>query len=1168
LFNESGIKPNAFLIVYIVVILMTRKNISLVLFVIIFCTPFMRRGIAGNVTVCDGEPSAYTRVFASSSVLSTGNWFKIAVGESGMCRVSYSMLQSMGAEMAQVNPSTIRVFGNGGGMLPENNDVYRHDDLVENAVYIVGGDDGSFDVTDYILFYATGPIIWKFNTTENLWEHQPNVYTDSSYYFISIGSNIPGKRVEVVPFSAGGHNTEVTSYDYRGYHDRDVTNLIKSGRSWYGEAFDIIDNHDFNFQVPEIEIGSSVVIRTATAARSTASSYFTCTAGNAAWQINHTPISTYYNSPYASGAVSYHDFEASGPVSLHMQYNKSTSTSIGWLDCIDLKVRSKLVFKGGQLDFRDLQSVGIDRISKFTLRNAAGKAAVWDVTRPFEPRLIETGTSGNDLVFTLPTDTLQEFIAFDVTEFLVPRFAGKVQNQNLHSYNDIDMVIIAPPVFMDQAVRLANFHASQDDLNTIVVTPEAIYNEFSSGAPDAIAIRDFMKMLYDRGEINDKLRYLLLFGDGSYDNKNRLPENTNLIPTWQTPESFDPVRSGVSDDCFGLLGDAEGSSNFDNVDIGIGRLPVKSPEEAVAIVDKILTYTEKSTDVMGDWRNIIAFVADDEDGNEHMIQADNMAGYLAENFGNFNIDKVYLDAYIQQTSSAGARYPDVNKAITQRVEKGCLILNYTGHGGETGWAHEQVLEVQDIEGWSNFQNMPVFVTATCEFSRFDDPGRTSAGEFVLLNPHGGGISLFTTTRPTYGSPNFELNKSLYEYAFETAADHRPMMGDIMREAKRESGSNENGRKFILLGDPAVAIAFPELSIKTISVNGQAIGHGPDTLKAYAEVTVKGKITDQSGLHVITDFNGIVYPAVYDKVEEQTTLGNDGGTPFSFSLQKSILYRGKVQADTGYFTFSFIVPKDIAYRYDYGKLSYYATDGIRDASGSYTNLIVGGSAEDAQSDIEGPAISLFMNDENFTDGGITDENPWLIAKVSDLSGINTIGSGIGHDITAVLDGKTDAPYILNDFYESDVNTFRSGVIHFPLSQLDPGEHSIDVKVWDIYNNSGEATIHFTVHNSSEVVLENPRNYPNPFREFTDIIFEHNQQGSRLDVNTDIYSYTGEWICTLKQSAVEQGVSSTPLRWDGRLAHGGYASSGIYFYRITATNDAGQASVCNGKLVLAR
>jgi hypothetical protein len=720
---------------------------------------------------------------------------------------------------------------------------------------------------------------------------------------------------------------------------------------------------------------------------------------------------------------------------------------------------------------------------------------------------------------------------------------------------------------MEQAVRLATMHNQDDDLSTAIVTPEAIYNEFSSGSQDVSAIRDFMKMFYDRNTSSGKLPYLLLFGDGSYDYKDFHKENTNFVLTFQSPESFDPVHSYTYDDYFGFLDDSEGTGSFDMVDIGIGRLPVKTAEEAKSLVDKIFIYAGQGSSVQGDWRNMITFVADDEDDNEHMSQADQLANFINAGNQQFNIDKIYLDSYQQSATPSGNRYPDVNKAITQRIEKGTLIMNYTGHGGETGWAHEEVLQLSDINSWDNREKMAVFVTATCEFSRYDDPVRTSAGEQVLLNPLGGGIALFTTSRPTFGTPNMAINQSFYKYALPVPGASHPLMGDIIRDAKRESGSDENGRKFVLLGDPALRIVTPQLKVITTQINNKLIDSEPDTLSALSKITISGIIAN-SGDEKLTSFNGTLTVSVFDKPTEITTLANDGGTPFTFSLQKNLLYKGHVEVTDGGFTFSFIVPRDISYKYGLGKISYYAQNGEEDAAGSYENIVIGGDGENAQTDNAGPEIGLYMNDFYFVNGGTTDENPALLALVSDKSGINTAGTGIGHDMVAVLDENYDAPYILNDYYESDVNTYESGRVLFPFVGLSEGAHTLLVKAWDVYNNSSESALDFVVVTSGSFIMENVMNFPNPFSDYTDITFSHNQQGKLLATTVTIFSITGKPVVTLYQEGQDFGSRSLPVRWDGRTSTGNLAACGVYIYKITSVTSDGLSAIKSGKLIYTR
>ncbi len=1106
-----------------------------------------------------------TAAYAANSALSQGNWYKLAVTQTGIYRIGYSDLVAMGISPAALNPAKIGIFGRGSTMLPEPNAKPRVDDLPENAIEVTGQDDGSFDQGDEILFYAQGPVTWQFNGSHQVWEHTTHLYADSICYFLTTDRG-SGKRISVKESPTLTETDNVNSYDYYTSFEENNFNLIKSGRQWFAQTFDVITDRTYSFEVPALASGGEFAIRSVTAAKSNNASSFVFTVSSQSWTASHAPVSTYSDSPVATGATVYKSLQGvSLPLKINVKYNKTSSSAAGYLDLLDVNARCDLRFTGGQLDFRDSRSMGTGHIAKYRLFDAAGKVRLWDVTDPAKTASVNITSEGKDLVFKLSSDTLRQLVAFDETKLLKPGFVQKIQNQNLHASAGADMIIIAPKVFMQQAIRLATFHANASDLDVLVLDPETIYNEFSSGTIDITAIRDFLKMLYDKSPAVKMPRYLLLFGDASYDYKHVIPDNTNIIPSWQSPESFSPISSLVSDDYYGMLDDNEGGSYADVIDIGIGRLPVNTAVEAEQAVDKIIHYSVPSAETSGDWRNVITFVADDEDYNDHISQAEQMALSIEDNYKEINLDKIYLDAYVQEATPGGNRYPDVNKAISQRIEKGSLIFNYTGHGGETGLAHEEVLTVNDINNWSNLNYLPVFVTATCEFSRFDDPLRRSAGEDVLINPKGGGIALFTTTRPTYGNPNFELNKKFYEYALSKNDGRRLRMGDIIMNSKRDKGSNENGRKYVLLGDPALQISFPSLSVVTTSINGHTPGSSPDTLKAYMEVNIEGIIADNQG-NLVTDFNGTLFPSVFDKSTVLKTLANDGGSTYSFSLRKNLLYKGKVIIESGHFSFTFIVPKDIAYSYDFGKISYYATTGKRDASGAYTNVVVGGSSEAAVSDNEGPGIRLYMNTLSFRDGGITDQNPRLYAIVSDTNGINTIGNGIGHDITAVLDGNTAEPYILNDFYQSDINTYKSGYIWFPFSMLAPGKHTLTVKVWDIFNNSSDAEIHFVVFASGELVISNTHNYPNPFIDYTDIIFEHNQQNTEFATRAEIYSLSGQLIRVIEQTSTPNGSVSTPIRWDGRGEQGGKMPAGLYVYNLIVRTAAGQYARTSGKMIL--
>lgn len=1149
-------------------------------FAVLSLLPFRVNSSTGNVEKISGfsvsiSPAPYRdqevkdlkHTYAGHSVLASGVWFKLAFTATGVCKLSYDDLVSIGMDPGSVDPRNIRIYGNGGGMLPESNLVTRYDDLVENAITVRGESDGSFDAGDCVLFYVAPQTKWNYNAQHGAWEHVTNIYSDTAFYFLTAGA-AAGKRIGEEYSTQLDETVRVNTFDDYLLHETDHVNLIGSGRLWFGEIFDLTTQYSFDFNFPGIAEGSELTFNVQAAARSTSSSSFSFSAAGNSWPASASPVSTYYNSAYASQVNSFKNVPATtDQVTFAIAYNKPVSSAKAWLDFVEVNATRVLDFPGGQLAFRKAQASGTGNVAQYQLGNVSKAVSVWDVTNPVNVRNVHALLTGTVMEFRLAADTIREFVAFDGNAFIHPVSYKQIPNQDLHAMQSPGLVIISPPVFMEQAVRLARHHESSDDLSVSIVTPETIYNEFSSGSPDVSAIRDFMKMFYDRNQSSGTVPYLLLFGDGSYDFKDFHKENTNYVLTFQSPESYDPVHSYTYDDYFGFLDDAEGCGAFDMVDAGIGRLPVKSLAEATSAVDKIIHYSMQGGTVQGDWRNVITFVADDEEDNEHMLQADQLASYIGHNYANYNIDKIYLDSYQQSATPSGNRYPDVNVAITQRIEKGTLIINYTGHGGETGWAHEEVLQISDINSWHNYDKMPVFVTATCEFSRYDDPERTSAGEQVFLNPLGGGIALFTTSRPTFGTPNLAINKSIYKYALQSQPAATLRMGDIIREAKREGGSDENGRKFVLLGDPALRIANPELKVVTTQINGKAISEVPDTISALSAVTVSGIITDAYNVKA-TDFNGVLTSSVFDKATEVTTLANDGGTPFTFSLQKNLLYKGHVEVHDGEFSFTFIVPRDISYRYGYGKISYYARSDDKDAAGCYANLVVGGDGEDAQTDDEGPAIRLYMNDRYFVRGGTTDENPLLLAYISDESGINTVGTGIGHDLIAILDDDYDNPYVLNDYYESEVNTYKSGMAQFPFVGLSEGLHTLTVRAWDVYNNSSEGQTEFVVASSDNFIMENAVNFPNPFSNYTDITFSHNQQGKMLSSTVTIFTLTGVPVVTLHQQGQDFGSRAVPVRWDGRTSSGNLAACGVYVYQIVSVTSDGLSAKTSGKLIYTR
>lgn len=1134
--------------------------------------------------------------FVNESVLIKGDWYKIGVMGDGIYKLTYTALKDMGIDIDNIEPDAINIFGNSFGMLPEVNNIYRPDDLIKNAIHIEGDGDGVFNSSDYILFYAKGPDKWVQNG--NYFEHQRNTYSDTSYYFIQIDTSAASpKRITNAQLSVSAPTHSVISFnDFKVIQD-DKYNLMKSGREWLGDHFDVVTDYSYAFNFPNMDLSSSCRLRAALAAKTpgSASSSFTINIPEASLNSTLT-ISGVGSGPYPyhavygnGGTMTYNLNSTSSTININLTFNKFSASCEAWTDFLEMNARRNLIYSGSNIIFRDVLSVGAGNVAQYTISNAAANLIFWEVTDAGNVALVNGNLSGSNYTFTADADTLRTFAVFDLDDAVSPIYFGRVANQNLHGLGYADILLVTHPDYLTQATELANFHQAEG-LSVNLVTTNEIYNEFSSGMKDAAAIRMFFKMFYDRAAGDTALmpKYAILFGDGSYDNKYRLPGNTAFVPTYQSISygQLYIISSFVSDDFYGMLDDTEGMAAGNLMDIAVGRINVRNNSEAEAVLKKIKDYSTEvapplnagccdgSTSVtMGDWRNWLTFVADDEDGNSYINSAEKFYDSINQNYPEYLIKKIYLDAYLQTSTPGGKRYYEAENDLRNKVQAGTLFVNYIGHGGEVGWAHERILDLATINNWTNSPLLPVFMTATCEFSRYDDPSRTSAGEYLLTNPDGGAIALMTTTRVVISGPNETLNTYFIEFFLDRAANNqRQRIGDFYLDSKNKMsafspGNAGNTRNFTLLGDPAVQFKIPFHNIITDSLNGVSISAAPDTIKALSVITIKGHVQDEAG-NLLPGFNGIIYPVVFDKPQSVTSLANDpGSSPKTFEVIKNVIYKGKATVTNGQFQFTFVVPKDIAFSYGSGMLSYYAQNGVVDANGYSKSIIVGGANTNAPVDNTGPEMDIYMNDENFVDGGITNTNPYLIVKVNDLNGMNTVGNGIGHDLTAILDGNTSNTINLNEYYEADLDTYQSGRIKYQLTNLEPGKHTLKVKVWDVYNNSSEKEIEFTVQDEQEMALEHVLNYPNPFTTNTVFMFEHNQTCQLMDVKITIMTITGKIVKTILQTVNTEGFKADPIPWDGLDEFGDKLAIGTYIYKLEVKANEQKAELFE-KLVILR
>jgi hypothetical protein len=1092
-----------------------------------------------------------------TSVLADGDIYKIAVSETGVYKLTYDFLKNqLGiSNLDNINPQNIKISGDGGGMLAEANAEFRYSDLPENAIFVAGEADGQFNSGDYILFYGESPNKWYYSVTHKTNMKSKNIYANQNHYFIKISSE-NGKRIETQN-SLNNVTYSTSTYDYYAHHEEDLVNLLDkdlyrhgSGKVWYGETFKFTRSQTFDFNIPNIVTNEPARLFTYLASRDVSGSNSfniklgtqtigTTTLGQASTDVQHAvarnSIDTFIiNNP---------------PSNFSVQLNfQASANAEGWLNFISVNAKRNLVFYNGQMNFRSRESLNYPS-TEFVLSNTAN-LTIWDVTNTTDVKEQLGNTSGGTLRFGTISDELKEFIAFDGSTFLTAEVIAKIDNQNLHGLTTPNLVIVYHPDFKNAAEKLAAHRRSYSNITVEAVSVYQIYNEFSSGSMDVTAIRDFMKYLYDNGD----LKHLLLFGDASFDFRNisQIANPQMFVPTYETNESLNPITAFPMDDYFGLLDITEGSNPhiLGTSDIGIGRFPVKTAFEAEQVVQKVINY-ETNPATHGDWKTRVTFMADDEDGNAHARDANTIADRVRANFPVYNVDKIFIDAYRQEILPAGERYPNAENAIYTKVFKGNLVMCYLGHGDSKGLAQERIIDLTKISNWTNSDKLPLFITATCSFGPYDDHQEVSIGEELFLKPDGGAIAMFTTTRLVYASSNKALTQSVFDNILPALNGVQKPLGEILRNAKNACvNCTENSRKFTLFGDPSMYLKYPEHHIVTNSINAKPAVQ-KDTIQALQEVTIKGQIQDVNG-NLLSNYNGTIYPTVFDKIKTKSGLGNDPRSRpvLSFDVQNNILFSGRASVTNGLFNFKFIVPKDIDYQYGYGKISYYADNGLNDeAWGYYDTLYIGGTYADAVADDAAPQVEVFMNDENFVFGGMTDENPVIYVKLSDDSGINTSSTGIGHGINAVLDENTQQSYSLNDFYESKLDDYKEGIVKYPLSEMTEGRHQITVKAWDVANNSGTGYTEFIVAANAEAALDHVLNYPNPFTTHTEFQFEHNLPNQPLQVQIQIFTVSGKLVKTIQEEVIAEGYRVTGIEWDGLDDFGNTIGRGVYVYKVS-------------------
>ncbi|WP_233266089.1 type IX secretion system sortase PorU [Myroides fluvii] len=1104
------------------------------------------------------------RNFISNTVLKQGSWFKFGVTKTGIYKLDRSFLNQLGVPQT-IDPRTIQIYGTGGKMLPLLNQANYPTDLQENSIYVHGEAKGTFNAEDYILFYAVGVDQWNEESLT-----YKNLYVDEGVYFLTYGQQ-QGLRISNFVEPSASEVTTITTFDGRVFHEQELVNIGKLGRKWFGEEFGIVNNRSFSLELLHLKASEPVTFGVNTASSSYGNTSFSYSINNRfVGAVSFFPIRSATTKGYESFFEKEEYFNTPA-VEVTLTYqNGGVPNSKGYLDYIEFLYTGNLIGGSKQYRFSNKNARTTTGIIRWSLSNTNQVHRIWNVA---DVSAISTLAVGNQSQFSFKTHGGAEQL-FQVeipTDYYAPTLLlnNRVRNQDLkgtvQAQGLVDYLIITNEAFASAAQQLAQFHRQNNSLNPLVVTVEQIYNEFSSGQQDGVAIRNFVRYVYENmQQKGGALKYLNLFGTGSYDYKQRIEQNANIVPlhygmsklkkAQNSNSNFSMYTTFMSDDFYGLLDEGEGDmyNLVFGIDVTVGRMLAKNAEEANQAVQKIIAYHGEQA--RGRWKNNLVAMADDVDkSSDYVLQeeTDTIVTRILSHNPFFNAKKIYLDAYVQETSAGGNRYPQARLDFLDAIEKGALFVNYLGHGGEDGLAQERVFTLEDARKLTNENKYPVFSIITCEFSRFDDPNYTSGGEVLFNNSKGGAIALIGTTREIGIDIGRLLNRTFTDLFFENATTYT--MADALRHTKN-TYTNRDKNVVSYIGDPALKIALPHLKVVLSQVNDEEVTQTVNNpVKALDYVKMKGEIQDESN-QLIQSFTGNLAVEIYDKYLDKKTLGNDNvinnGVPWVMDYQTlgEVVFRGNASVKKGAFSFDFIMPKDIRLNEGKGKVSFYSSNQQIEYTGNNDDLVIGGLNENAPTDITPPIARLYLDNESFVSGGATSNNPVFLAFVEDESGINT-ASGIGHDIVIVVDDKDDQAVVLNDYYETELDNFRKGKVTYQLNELEPGMHTIQFKVWDVYNNLSTTEIQFLVKQDEALKIEKVLNYPNPFVNYTEFWFTHNRPLEPLDVQVQIMTITGRIVKTMNQQITTEGNLSREIQWDGRDDFGDRIGKGVYIYRLT-------------------
>ena len=1116
--------------------------------------------------------SAVAQVNNYHSVLSEHTWHRLSVTQEGVYRLDYGTLQAMGIDMDQLNPDQIRVFGNPSGKLPEKNSEIRPDDLTEMAIVVEGAEDGSFDEGDKVLFYGQEPTRWKLvDQNGKTYQRERNYYSDTTFYYLCVDSGVDGLRVgEKSSLPVEDATTVISEFPDWVWHEEELFSPYFIGQNWFGEVISGDETLSIPFVFPNLVKEKNL--------RVVGTVYGRVSSGTMSYNIwvddNHVvdnkTIDYYKQHKYANPSVFEKQIVLDGDTALfEMSFVPNPKASL-YLDYVEIYGWRHLKCVGGVFPFRLMPSqFGNDKTAVW-VQNTNADYRLWEVTDPMSP-VMQTGVlSGGNMVFATNEKTEKRYVMFKSSAAMDVISWKAIPNQNLHGIALADNLILTSPIFLEQAQELADYHTELDGLTSVVVDVNEIYNEFSTGTPDPTGIRDFVRMVYRRS--SGRLKYLTLFGRASADFRNIMGYGQNFVPCYETFADPHHELSFCADDYYALMDNNEGSNCEGKVDIGVGRISVSTVEEAETVLRKIRHFNDLIAS-HGEWKNDVIFCADDETLS-YVENTETLYRMLDTICPSLTAKKVYCGAYPVVNTSNGVEIPGANRDLMDAFDKGALAMLYTGHGGVRGLTGDNVFTNADIAALNNYDKMPFVYTATCEFTKYDNPLLVSSGELMMLNPNGGCVALFTACRPTYGNHNILHSKALVKVLTQRDEDGLPLrFGDIVRMTKCNPDNYSSNPmvnlniRFVFMGDPVLRFPLPHEEVEVRTINGAAIGSSDDLqLHAMSMVTVEGVVKKIDGT-VDNGFNGTLWARFFDKKAKVKVKFNSASPRYVY-YHKDVLYRGKVSVNNGRFSLSFQVPKDIDQEGGVPRFTFYAYDSINnvDAMGKYDNLSLGGVDPSAVADDEGPMIHFYWNSPEFVDGQSVERQGVLCADLYDAQGIYHYGYSLGRDIVLNSNLMGYNSMVLNDNFEPALNDYRRGRVTLPISDLMPGTYDFNLKVWDTQDNASEASLWFVV--DEDLFLSQVHNYPNPFSEETYITMTHVGEDGNFDVDIEIFDIMGRQVAHVNRKVSATNGVIEPLRWGGYDQYGQALRSGVYLYRLTLTDEDGYFRTVNQKMIIER